>query len=185
MLWWFGPQTGPWLTTVRAGVRVVRVRLALGAGRLVAGQPLGVWSDRWAPLAGPWGQVAADQVMTQCQAAQGDLAVIDVLTAVAEARARTAEADPFTVRVAELVDHDLPVEEMARRLGLWPRQFHRHCVSGAPVPGVEVADRAAPSGGVLVTGDRFVQDRCPGAPYRRGQDRVASGHRRHRGGAQR
>jgi len=113
---------------------VVGVWLALVAGRPVAGQSLGAWRDRRAPLERLWGHEGAGQLMARCQASRGDLAVIGVLTAAAETRVLAADAVPLAARLAELVDRDLPAEEIANRVGLSPRQLHHLCVDRFGLP---------------------------------------------------
>lgn len=113
---------------------MVGVWLALVAGRPVAGQSLGAWRDRRAPLERLWGHEGAGQLMARCQASRGDLTVIGVLTAAAETRVLAADAVPLAARLAELVDRDLPAEEIANRVGLSPRQLHHLCVDRFGLP---------------------------------------------------
>lgn len=131
--WWFGPQTRPWLPE-RTGVRVVGLRLTLLAGRHVAGQSLRPWRDRRAPLAHLWDADAVDDLAARAHAATDDADQIDALVAAATQRVRPMPPDALLRRLADLVTEDLPVAEVARRLGVSIRRVHQHCVDAFGLP---------------------------------------------------
>lgn len=123
-----GPQTTPWAPP-RSGVHVVEVRLSLTAGMRAAGHPLQQWQHLRAPLCTVWGEGVARRLADRAAGAISDAERIDLL--VEETRVRVqAEPGPdlITQTLAALVTADLPVSQIACRIGLSLRQVHRRCL---------------------------------------------------------
>lgn len=126
--WWFGPHTTPW-TPPRAGVHVVGVRLSLTAGRRVAGDSLRRWQNTRARLDAVWGPAAMTRLASRAARSGTDVDQVELLVAESSARVDAAgPADRIVGALAELVLTDDPVCEIARRIGLSPRQVHRRCL---------------------------------------------------------
>jgi len=126
--WWFGPQTRPWAPP-RSGVHVVGVRLSLTSGRRAAGRPLQQWQDLRAPLCAAWGEGVAGRLADQAARATSDPERIDLLVAAASVRVQgEPESDLITETLATLVSTDVPVSQIARHVGLSPRQVLRRCL---------------------------------------------------------
>ena len=84
--WWIGPGSRAWLPD-RAGIRVIGVRLAPAAGRLVAGGPLGRWRDRRVPLAQMWGRHTAADLEAALHDCADDAAKVAAVTMTVRERA--------------------------------------------------------------------------------------------------
>lgn len=126
--WWFGPHTTPW-TPPRSGVHVVGVRLSLAAGRAAAGGSLRHWQDTRAQLGTVWAPAAANRLAAHAARLSNDLERADLLVAAVLAHVEAVEpADEVGAALAGLVCTDLPVAEIARRVGLSSRQVHRRCL---------------------------------------------------------
>lgn len=126
--WWFGPDTGPW-TPPRPGVHVVGVRLSLTAGPRAAGGSLRQWQNARAPLSAVWGPAAAARLAARASRSSNDVERVDLLVAATLARVDAAQPlEEIAAALAELVLTDIPVAEIARRIGLSTRQVHRRCL---------------------------------------------------------
>lgn len=126
--WWFGPLTTPW-TPPRPGVHVVGVRLSLAAGRRAAGGSLRQWRNTRARLGTVWAPAAAMRLAAQAARLGSDVERADLLVEAVLAHVDAVEpADGVAAALAELVCTDIPVAEIARRVGLSSRQVHRRCL---------------------------------------------------------
>lgn len=125
-VWWMGPLSRPWRPD-RSGVRVLGVRLALSAGRAVAGQSLAGWRDARAPLRELWGQQASTELSTHLALAGSTHKKVAVLAREAQRRASSASGGSDVARLAQLVVTGRPVADIAATLSITPRQVHRRC----------------------------------------------------------
>lgn len=126
--WWIGPLSCPWRPD-RPGVKVVGVRLAISAGRAVAGQSLARWRDTRAPLRELWGQQASTELAARVAQADSAWAQAAVLACAADRRAsRSAPGRCEAARLARLVTTGRCVADIAAVLAITPRQVHRRCL---------------------------------------------------------
>lgn len=126
-VWWIGPMSRPWRPD-RSGVKVVGVRLAISAGRAVAGQPLAGWRDARAPLRELWGQSASTELATRVAQTDSARSRAAVLACAAEGRASSAPSRFEAATLARLVATGPCVADTAATLGITPRQVHRRCL---------------------------------------------------------
>lgn len=126
--WWFGPHTAPW-TPPRPGVHVVGVRLSLTAGHRTAGASLRQWQNTRAPLGTVWEPAVVTRLAVQAAHVGSDVERVGLLIAATLARVDAARPpDRVTTSLAGLVLTDTTVAEIARHVGLSPRQVHRRCL---------------------------------------------------------
>lgn len=104
------------------------MRLAISAGRAVAGQSLAGWRDARAPLRELWGQSASNELATRVAQADSARNQAAVLACAAEDRASSASGRLEVARLARLVATGLSVADLAAILGVTPRQVHRRCL---------------------------------------------------------
>lgn len=126
-LWWIGPLSRPWRPD-RSGVKVLGVRLAISAGRAVAGQSLAGWRDARAPLRELWGPQASTELATRIGLADSARDKAALLACAAEGRASSVCGRHAAARLARLVATGLSVADIATDLGITPRQVHRRCL---------------------------------------------------------
>jgi AraC-like DNA-binding protein len=132
-VWWMGPMTAPWRPD-RSGVEVVGVRLALSAGRAVAGQSLATWRDTRAPVEALWGEQAASELASQLARAHCAATTSAALVSMIERRASLAAGRAEARRLAGLVASGGSVAEISAKLCVTPRQLHRQCVDAFGLP---------------------------------------------------
>ena len=125
-VWWMGPLSRPWRPD-RSGVRVLGVRLAISAGRVVAGQSLAGWRDARAPLRELWGQQACTELTTHLALAGSAQNKVAVLAREAQRRASSASGRSEVASLAQLVVTGRSVADIAATLAITPRQVHRRC----------------------------------------------------------
>lgn len=105
------------------------VRLSLTAGRRAAGRPLRQWQDLRVPLCTVWDEGVVTRLADRAGCATSDTERVDLLVAATRVRVQAEpEPDLITETLAKLVITDLPVSQIARRVGLSQRQVHRRCL---------------------------------------------------------
>lgn len=127
-LWWFGPNSRPWLPP-RPQVSVVGVRVGLVHGRSVAGSPLGQWRDRRCSLAQLWGSLAVAELEQRLTDAANERAAVRLIAEAATTKALERPAAPRTRRLVSSLSADRTIVQIAAELSLSVRQVHRQCVA--------------------------------------------------------
>jgi AraC-like DNA-binding protein len=122
-----GPDTGPAMNALAAGLVMTGVRLRPGAGGPLLGLPLSALLNQRAGVADIGTGLASDVA----RRASGDLDPAAALRVLADAVGRAAAgqpADPVAVSAARLLGQPgLRAEQAAARLGLSERQLRRRC----------------------------------------------------------